>query len=988
MRNFPLIRITVLFTVSLTFRAVAQEIVIHQHKDSVHVYQVSQVDSITFRPCFPDSLTVVAIAPNSDCITPVSRPAFTWELLKPNRPVGNLVYELTVVEMAETDTTFADFGTKTPVLFQGDIKSNSFTFPSSSTKLEMGKIYAWRVRSFEDGKLVAISEVKPFYIVDYPFPFNISDILCCTNTLLSNGALQLGLSAGALDAGGTLLNWHRGYGSPAVRSDSDGCNGPGYVQLEGNKLSGSSIKQNFPSSSKIIQGKHYRFSACVRLRKGQKRSDYVLVKAVAFNSSLPATGTHPQPNSDLAVIGWTGKLTLDEWGTASVPAWKANKDFDNIAVYCYTNSEDTTAYCDIDNICMVETTDTIPCDDFAYDGNGNPIIDTALIGQAQDTTYNYYEEYTGLTSDLYSSQGNTALDTWYPDNDPCASVGGFVPTEIQNMDFDDTLSSLGFAGTAEELDSLLAQTSVDTTTPIGLPRIQPLTKQCDRPFVPDPNMPFSGRDIIFVHGLKLQHLCDRGALVPGAMASWPTNPSEFIGGGYYKILAEDGWADHIKTWLTSRGYKNRYLIVAYNCSQPLPVAAHAVLSQIRDAMENGTGVVFDPSDTRKNSCFGQSSVMISHSTGGLVGDVSMSIAEKSKIDPVIQGVYGNVGFIPDHVKAHIAFHPALEGSKMASLLLRIQEAAPTAATLLNSGVCHQLSTASVLMSVISHTSILIDLQPAVVSTLWNPFIHTTPVPTITIAGGHPFGVDGAGIANWAIHPGLDDGVVTMSSQTGNPNFETGLFPSGYWRTSNPFKVYDMGISIGRANSYYMHQTLFTAPGYIGGASVTHLSPTGMVQPVSSTAPATRCENRYANHYSFLQSASDHYTGPRGKSVSDGFDPTNFPGSSGYQPPNYRYADGYGHNDEESRSITDLDIYARGLVSPAVATMQYEHIRGLNITIPIPIPNLSFKCCPPKFKFWWSWYYIVIPIWERKYHNMVGYQSETECSYVYKYVLRP
>ena len=158
----------------------------------------------------------------------------------------------------------------------------------------------------------------------------------------------------------------------------------------------------------------------------------------------------------------------------------------------------------------------------------------------------------------------------------------------------------------------------------------------------------------------------------------------------------------------------------------------------------------------------------------------------------------------------------------------------------------------------------------------------------------------------------------------------------------------------------------------------------MVQPVAYIDEFSNPENRYNNHYSFIQSASDHYIGPRGKSYTEGLDLSNFPTSSGFQPPNYYYDQSFNEqNYEESRAITNSDIYTKGLVSPLVATMQAERIRGLDITIPIPIPNI--RLIP--FKFWWSFYYFVIPIWQRKYHNMVGYKTESEASYVWKYVLR-
>jgi len=161
----------------------------------------------------------------------------------------------------------------------------------------------------------------------------------------------------------------------------------------------------------------------------------------------------------------------------------------------------------------------------------------------------------------------------------------------------------------------------------------------------------------------------------------------------------------------------------------------------------------------------------------------------------------------------------------------------------------------------------------------------------------------------------------------------------------------------------------------------------MVQPIGSVPALQNCENRYNNHYSFLQTASDHYIGPRGKSAKDGFDLNNYSATTGFTPPTYDYDPSFGgmRNYEESRAVTNTDIYTRGLVSSSVANMQQERIRGRYLTITIPLPHVRFL---PSFRLWWEPYYIIIPIWERTYHNMVGFESECECSYVYKYVLRP
>ncbi len=60
------------------------------------------------------------------------------------------------------------------------------------------------------------------------------------------------------------------------------------------------------------------------------------------------------------------------------------------------------------------------------------------------------------------------------------------------------------------------------------------------------------------------------------------------------------------------------------------------------------------------------------------------------------------------------------------------------------------------------------------------------------------------------------------------------------------------------------------------------------------------------------------------------------------PPNYDYDGNYYtyRNYEESRAITSTDVYTKGLVSWEVNDMQTESIKGLDITIKIPISNFD------------------------------------------------
>jgi hypothetical protein len=146
----------------------------------------------------------------------------------------------------------------------------------------------------------------------------------------------------------------------------------------------------------------------------------------------------------------------------------------------------------------------------------------------------------------------------------------------------------------------------------------------------------------------------------------------------------------------------------------------------------------------------------------------------------------------------------------------------------------------------------------------------------------------------------------------------------------------------------------------------------MVQPVSSTTASGNPLNRIPNHYSFIQSASDHIKG-----------------AHRYIPPDYDYGTSPGSNNaEESRAITDPYVYSSGLVSNAMATMQIESLKGEYLTIGFHLPWVRRKKGFPFFEIYLKYFTWTITIWERRYHNLAGYKHKGYAHYVYDYVLRP
>jgi|GEM_PF-6351003 len=205
----------------------------------------------------------------------------------------------------------------------------------------------------------------------------------------------------------------------------------------------------------------------------------------------------------------------------------------------------------------------------------------------------------------------------------------------------------------------------------------------------------------------------------------------------------------------------------------METAIHSIMSQIRDAMENGTGVEADRNDPRGTRCFGRDYVFISHSTGALVSDVVLSIANKTKTLGSYQTKYGNVGYMSDRCKGRISIQGAFSGSNLAKLACQIGAVTPTFAGLVLTALSQApLSNQSIQTLInanpqIIMRSILVDLIPEITRYRWSSLINDITVPVITMAGGHPSAI--LNFLKYWIHPGFDDGVLDMDCAGGVNN---------------------------------------------------------------------------------------------------------------------------------------------------------------------------------------------------------------------------
>lgn len=656
------------------------------------------------------------------------------------------------------------------------------------------------------------------------------------------------------------------------------------------------------------------------------------------------------------------------------------------------------------------------CDEEAIMRDGMPVFpeDAIDIGAPTDVV-----EDRGLLSVLYPDV-DTTTDEFYPL--PCEpSLGGTLPPETDEIPSPDEFEADKYL---RNFDAYITPQIVDSMKTDGLPTLpgtpiftnglchilpnsateneaSPATEvPCDSPLFLRSGQPFEGRDIIYVHGLATENLKKWIQNDQVVRKKWPQDSSEFLDqNGYFRTYARNYWRDHIREnlfdpnnpsssiagwqWTASDSAprynpkSNRYLLVSWSSNQTIEYAQHALLEQIRLAITTNKNVVTPPTypTTHVRPFCSNGCIIISHSTGGLIVSSAMALANLGFFGP-------GAAQIPDKIRTHVAFEGAISGSRLASagmavgLTLGVK---PRALCLLVDEFIDITDNCLSDLSFVRHT-ILRDLMPPVAQGIWGPVLALSPVPTLTVAGGHPLGNHALGITKLLL-PGLDDGVVSMNSACGNPNpvFPPFLGPSGIIVVSN-LRAFEMSkepaLRIRAVKNFISHKDLRglvpPVPTYLAGACTPYRSPTGMVMPVvfalSGTLWDTR--HRYPNHYSFIQGSIDHaYDG-------GGDDDNKWPSALG-QPASTRrhYLQHYGPNVEETSAVTDRNIYrqfADGtyLVHPSFSIMR-EVVTGRPI-------SFSLRGSKNKRRVW---------IWKRTFHLLDKWEEKQSSHYVYEFVGR-
>jgi hypothetical protein len=925
------------------------------------------LDDLTFKECTTSrildnatSAQIDLLYPKSPCPIVETRPTFQWAEHAANI-LPSTKYQLKVVEVTKDDDGLENIDIKTAVVFIDNITADNIKLPKNNPALEPNKFYAWQVSKLENNKLEK-SKIEVFSVLNENAPESVKSIGCCDGGLIANGGFVKETVSDTLGSGGSSSNWTKGYGNPIINfGTGTGCFDDGFVKMDGNITTGSCIQQVLNSTNKIKKGKRYKVSMAVKFEQAGNTLNYAKIRVVAFNGSLGTGTNHRIPNADLAIVGRSGKIVAcDDWSVRVFTMWTANKDFDNIAVNVFTD-DNTSSSISIDNIsiCEIQSSD---CDALTLDANGNPVtppgLQTATAANSCVTGDEDENYFNGSLTGLYGYDGTFAMY----DNlnlDDCNNIEGPMPAEFTNYNCDDSLRAMGLNITCDSLQRLMASDMPSFTDTAFVPTpLPPFTStDCGNNQVKfandDLKVAFGGRDIIYIHGLQFSHILDKLLLDPRAIKPWPLNKSEFLPTGYYKTIAEANWKEHIKYFNNRTGRKNRYFIASYNCAERADIAIYNLFLQIKEAMEHGTGVENpDPTDKRGTACFGKEFVIISHSTGGLIANLVLSIANQTKTNMAVRAVYGDAGFISDRCKGHIALHGAMGGSNLAKICV--------------------LTRNPVILN-----SVLVDLTPEYTYARWGLDLSMVPKPVLTVSGGHPMAEAVAGVTIGAVPvltflgapptliilaaaagphllPGLDDGIVNMESSSGRnkPIF----VPISKFFTPFPNKAFDLGIQLDRALASYFDQKV--GIGKFSSAANPFLSPQGMLEPRFS---ARLTNPQFHNNYTFIQSASEHIQ----PSHSNYFDHITYHNSligSAYY--------------EEQLVTNDSYLYSSGIVDSRIINEMGEDIRGKKKIF--PWFKIVFKNGHIKVIRYGIEYYL----WKRKYHNLQGDKYDDDFAYDY------
>ena len=736
---------------------------------------------------------------------------------------------------------------------------------------------------------------------------------------------------------------------------------PALIATHGDEDNGSGIVQT-PNelifqvlSQPIEQGKYYQLKFSI---KHEGKTDFQ-IKALAFNGMLD----NLQADANTSVIAQTGLMTYTgNWVKVTLAPWKANKNFTSLAI-AVLNDNNSTMDARIDKVCLVESNNS-GCGesvDFSTsfpDGfdvnNSNPI----------ETEFEYLS---GTVMDLYPDANMSSSDWFLEENGSsleCTTMGETEYTDDEEIEFaNQDANNTAIEEAQNEMDDWIADhndsslyDSNDTNlTPIASP-----SHDCTQRIV-DYSKPFSGRDIVYVHGLQKDAIDDLTRSIANTKyhGRWPHDPTEFIQGGAYYTEAEQYWNDHITQELGSvNNPSNSYLIVTWSALQRAHIGINAILHQIRDARDgNNPSVHFSKSSLSNNQCFGDNGIVfVSHSTGGML--VSMMFGEmeiyknnpgyENYVDPQLQNLFD----------AQIGFDAAYGRSGVAT------------AGLMTTHVTHRPAEA--------YSSVLVDLGVPAVSNQNRDIMEHSQKPTLMMIGtlaGPPAHIGGSQTAGSIFLKGYNDGVLASWVQSAHKRIR----PKYFIRPAKLRRLYDKGAAPSKAVGMVRQgRSLIplTRRYYVSPA----FAPSGMLQ--DSVFYYYLHQRKYIhNHFPVIQTTGDHFDNVN-KILRNGRDY--------YQP-----LGSLGNNDEETSVTYQADtLYDNGYISHDFKNLQEEWIKkktwGFNffkvtwVSKEIKLFGRKIHIKVPKL----TWHYYEFIKWKRTYHLLHDYKYKRGADYMYQYLLRP
>ncbi|WP_341222201.1 hypothetical protein [Polaribacter atrinae] len=934
------------------------------------------------------------IFPSAEEVIHNASPTFKYSLLGGESGITKTII-LTVVKLSDNPNWIAEDN----IILQEEIESNlnnTTTKNFSNLSLELNNAYAWNIELKGETPIEDDMNWNVFYYFKKGIIISDEDPHVCNTKYIGNPSFKdksywktTSTSFRTNTNTNTVSNGHDDMGSGSI--------------LNPNTI----IYQKLQTP--IRKDKNYQLKFSLN-QKNQKSK--FKIKAIAFNGTLNSL----TPTSDIAIMTVSGTIpNKNDWSKITLSAWEAHKGFESIALIFMPENRKATINLLLDRVCLDEVESACDQNNLTFG------IDNAQGDDSITVTNNEY--WAGSVQDLYPDQDTSNAD-WYANiaDEECQSIGGEdseddqvvlnVQEEQEIEEANEELKTI-----AKELEKSAPKMFVplNTITPIQQNEKDIKCSKKDR--VLDNSKPFGGRDIIYIHGLQLQAILGNLKSTPTFQGKWPENKNAFYkDGGIYSTgdVDQDGeyyneamkghdgkpgyWENHIKRGLGSlTSPSNSFLIVTYSANQRLDVSIHAVLTQIKEAMEgNNPNLQRSKNALSTGECFGSNGiVVITHSTGGLLASTMFGIAEQSHTNQRLRDYYGDVRFITDKIDAQIGFDAAYGGSRLAEIGKNVL------AKVTNNALLAQLATQyftnnkvdlndyvdiTHLRQLDANGTILTDLTPSVSANLWRPYMAST-IPTLTMTGSTIGNPHESAVAkpmmtkagNYFIK-GYDDGVLSPVSQANSRN------DFSRFKVKNRGKLVDKGHrdnkkdGVIHASKQGQHSNIGTRNYY----NTPYLSPTGMLQGNSVARIIDPTNNHVPNHHTVLQTSGDHY---------DNVDLVNRYSQYSYLKTKGSGSEGPIINNEETGIVFNSALYSTGLLNRDFSGLNQELIRNEKWGFHAPKITMVRKCIRlfrkerciklPKI----SWHYYEYIKWQRKYHLLKDYETKIGMDYMYEYILR-